>query len=271
MKTIIAALLASCVVSLAQKNTDNSGYVTNADLLTPFTLTNSAGGVITNAVLAKLTPNKFIYKAPGGVMGVLRLDSLSKDLQEKFGYNPANALAADIAEKEEKEKYAAKQVADAAYLASLNGTNRIILITSIDDETHITQCAANIDGRNKEIFIRNLPSSVKDFVNNYNELRADILALGERVNNDAKAADRADAFAPVGAGGDAAYVNAAMAQRNRANQMALNANDEADNLTEMEDNVKQMFKEFPKKAAVIAYPSSEFWGDQQVWVCTGIP
>jgi len=205
------------------------------------------------------------------VMGTRRLDSLSKELQEKFGYNPANALAADKAEKEEKERAAAKKAADAAYLASLNGTNRIILITSIDDETHITQCAANIDGQNKEIFIRNLPSSVKDFVNNYNQLQADILALGERVKNAATAAERADALAPVGAGGDDDYVNAAMAQRYRANQMALNVEDATDNLTEMEDNLKQMAKEVPEKTAVIAYPSYEFWGDQQVWVCTGVP
>jgi hypothetical protein len=31
-------------------------------LLAPFTLTTSSGKVITNAVLVKLMPNKFIYK-----------------------------------------------------------------------------------------------------------------------------------------------------------------------------------------------------------------
>jgi hypothetical protein len=98
MKTIIVALLASCVVSLAQTNTDSSGYVTNANLLTPFILTNSAGDVITNAVLVKLMPNKFVYKTPNGGEGVMRLDSLSKDLQKKFGYNPVDAFNADVAE-----------------------------------------------------------------------------------------------------------------------------------------------------------------------------
>jgi hypothetical protein len=95
MKIIVAFLLASCVVSFAQTNTDSSGYVTNANLLTPFTLTNSVGDVITDAVLVKLTPNKFIYKTPSGAMGMLRLDSLSKDLQEKFGFDPQAAQAAD--------------------------------------------------------------------------------------------------------------------------------------------------------------------------------
>jgi hypothetical protein len=200
---------------------------------------------------------------------------LPPDLQKQFGYSSSNAAAFLESEKEDAiqaaKAYAAKRAAERVYVASLNGTNRIILITSIDDETRIMQCAAIIDGRNKEIFIRNLPAAVKDFVNGYNQLRANILALGERVHNDARAADRADAFAPVGAAGDADFVNAAMAPRNRANQMALIANDESDNLTEMEANLDQMAKEVPEKTAVIAYPSSEFWGDQQVWVCTGVP
>jgi len=78
------------------------GYVTNADLLTPFTLTNSIGDVITNAVLVKLTPNKFIYKTPSGVMGMLRLDSLSTELQLRFGYDAADAAAQDAIEADAK-------------------------------------------------------------------------------------------------------------------------------------------------------------------------
>ena len=38
-------------------NTDSSGYVTNVNLLTPFTVTNSAGKVFTDAVLVKLMAN----------------------------------------------------------------------------------------------------------------------------------------------------------------------------------------------------------------------
>jgi uncharacterized protein len=87
-------------------NTDSSGYVTNAALLTPFSLTNSVGDLITNAVLVKLTPNKFIYKTPDGAEGMLPLASLSQDLQKKFGYVPANAAAADAAEEQKKERQA---------------------------------------------------------------------------------------------------------------------------------------------------------------------
>ena len=87
--------LASTFLLHAQTNTDSSGCVTNANLLTPFTVTNSAGEVFTNAVAVKLMPNKLIYSTPNGAMGTLRLDALPTDLQERFGYDPSKAAAAD--------------------------------------------------------------------------------------------------------------------------------------------------------------------------------
>ena len=85
-------------------NTDSSGYVTNVALLVPFTLTNSAGDVITNAVLVKLMPNKFVYKTPDeSEEGTMPLTSLPTDLREKFGYNPQAAMNADAADQLRKE------------------------------------------------------------------------------------------------------------------------------------------------------------------------
>ena len=103
MKAAIVILFASCVLSLAQTNTDANGYVTNVALLTPFTLTNSAG-VITNAVLVKLTANKFIYKTDTGAMGMLRLDALPPEMLARIGYDPDKAKQADIQEQEQKQK-----------------------------------------------------------------------------------------------------------------------------------------------------------------------
>jgi len=94
VKIIIVSLLASCSVTLAQSNTDGAGYVTNANLLKPFTLTNSTGDVITNAVLVKLMPNNFIYKTPSGEMGTKGLNFLPKDWQERIGYVLQPAMVA---------------------------------------------------------------------------------------------------------------------------------------------------------------------------------
>ena len=102
-------------------NTDSQGYVTNATLLTPFTLTNSAGNIVTDAVLVKLTPNTFLYKTPRSE-AFQRLDSLSKDLQEKFGYNPSKAAQADELD---RQKYAAQlQRANAAAAAAALAEHR---------------------------------------------------------------------------------------------------------------------------------------------------
>jgi hypothetical protein len=92
------------VAVASRTNTDSSGYVTNAVLLTPFTLTNSVGDVITNAVLVKLTVNKFVYKTDAGAMGMLTLASLPEDLRRKFGYDPQAAQAADDAEQANKAR-----------------------------------------------------------------------------------------------------------------------------------------------------------------------
>jgi TPR repeat protein len=111
----------------AQTNTDSSGYVTNANLLTPFTVTNSAGEVFTNAVLVKLMPNKFIYKTPGGAMGILRLDSLPEDLLQKIGYDPQAAQATDEAENQKKarqQELAQQQRAFAAQQAELRAQSK---------------------------------------------------------------------------------------------------------------------------------------------------
>jgi hypothetical protein len=130
------------------------------------------------------------------------------------------------------------------------------------------QCAAIIDGRNKEIFIRNLPAAVKDFVNGYNQLRANILALGDIVQNNTSNLRRTDAQASIAndqaiLSGQNIIINTDMAH--------ASLEDQKDKLQQMEANMDQMAKEVPEKTAVIAYPSSEFWGGQQVWVCTGVP
>lgn len=77
-------LHASCLVSFAQGPTDATDSITNSDLLTPFTVTNSAGMVFPDAFLIKLTTTKFFYKTPGGAMGSLPLTALPKDLQLKI-------------------------------------------------------------------------------------------------------------------------------------------------------------------------------------------
>ena len=87
---------------VSTNNIDESGYVTNASLLQPFAVTNSAGIVFTDAVLVKLTSNKFMYKTSSGAMGTQRLDLLPKDLQQSIGYDPYAAKLIDETEAADK-------------------------------------------------------------------------------------------------------------------------------------------------------------------------
>jgi ankyrin repeat protein len=123
--TAIVQLLQPVNLAVASgTNTDSSGYVTNTDLLTPFTLTNSAGDVVTNAVLVKLTPNKFIYKTPDGAEGMLPLKSLPENLRSKFGYDPTYAALADRFETEKKEEIYQQQQIQLEQKSRLDNANK---------------------------------------------------------------------------------------------------------------------------------------------------
>ena len=262
-----AGLIAAVCFLVAESASANTNEIHLDVLLT-------GQGNFTNASIIRHNPAYAVVDYPGGIINVAD-SNLPPDLQKQFGYSPANA---DSFLKQEKasqkavyDQFAAQHAAAAAYLASLNGTNRIIRITSIGDEIRILQVAATIDGRDQEILIRNLPSSVRDFVNRYNQLQANVPAFAEKVQYDTKAADRADTLASVVRGRDRGYENWAVTRRYRAKLMVLNAKDEGETLQQMQDHLKQMTDDAPQLAAVIAYPSSEFYGTQQVWVCTGVP
>ena len=90
-------------VYIAGTNVDHDGYVKNPDWLPPFTLTNSFGVVITNAVLTRLLPNKFVYQTPAGG-GMLGLDFLPEDIKAKISYDPEAATQAAALDKEAKQR-----------------------------------------------------------------------------------------------------------------------------------------------------------------------
>ena len=262
-----AGLIAAVCFLVAESASANTNEIHLDVLLT-------GQGNFTNASIIRHNPAYAVVDYPGGIINVAD-SNLPPDLQKQFGYSPASA---DSFLKQEKagqkaayDQFAAQHTADAAYFASLNGTNRIIRITSIGPEIRILQVAATIDGRDQEILIRNLPSSVRDFVNRYNQLQANVPAFAEKVQYDTKAADRADTLASVVRGRDRGYENWAVTRRYRAKLMVLNAKDEGETLKQMQDDLKQVTDDAPQLAAVIAYPSSEFYGTQQVWVCTGVP
>jgi hypothetical protein len=223
-----------------------------------------------DCTIIRVTPAYAVVNYPGGLDKV-PLAALPDFYKQKYGYDPKKA---DAFLKSEKQTLAARktavlaaQAADEKYTASLAGTNRVIQITAIESGVGLVKCSAIIDGRDQQILIRNLPDPVRNFVNQYNQLRNDILTFGEKIHNDAIDAKRADASAPIYAGGDADYVNAAMAQRTRANQMAVNVEDEAGRLKQMQDNLDQMASDSIERTTIFAYPTGQNYAGIPIWQC----
>jgi hypothetical protein len=223
-----------------------------------------------DCTIIRVTP-AYAVVSYSGCLEKVPLAVLPDSLKQKYGYDQKKADAFLKSEKQnlamKKAAALAAQAADEKFIASLAGTNRVIRITSIEGGVGVLKCSAAIDGQVQPIMIRNLPDSVKNFVIQYNQLRNDILTFGEKIHNDALAAKRADASAPIGAAGDAAYVNSVMAQRDRANQMAVNVEDEADRLKQMQDDLEKMASDSVEKTSIYAYPTGQNYAGLSIWQC----
>jgi hypothetical protein len=120
--TILTALIMVGATCVAGTNTDSEGYVTNAALMAPFTFTNN-GAVISNAVLVKLTPNKFIYKRPDGGEGMVSLSILPPSIRQKIGFDPNLVANADSDDADRKEREQQASAARAQWNAQLTYWN----------------------------------------------------------------------------------------------------------------------------------------------------
>lgn len=105
--------------------TDRSGYVTNRDYLTPFSVTNGSGVVMTNLVMVRLMGDRFIYRAPDGAEGSALMLWLSPPLKERFRYDEKRAIAAQVkdeiaqADWQEEKEEAAERDQRAALMARM--------------------------------------------------------------------------------------------------------------------------------------------------------
>ena len=94
------------------------------------TFTNT-GSIVSNAVVVRVDHNRLIYRTPEGG-GSIKLSELPTDLQEHFGYDPAQAAADERLEKAnaERERNARESAARAAALRRLQEnfkTNGVIV------------------------------------------------------------------------------------------------------------------------------------------------
>jgi hypothetical protein len=221
----------------------------------------------------------------GGIVQV-PLKELPQSLQEQYHYNSSAAAKFLLEKKRKSDKSradnAARQAAYEKSLSALVGQYRKIQISAIIDETSnggFPLCSIGYGGVGgggdghpvpSRILLKNLSAEVRDFLRRYNQLQNDILTFGEKVHNDEKAADRANALALVGVvGGETAYDEAAMAQRKQANLMALDVKEEGYRLKQMQDELEQMASNAIEKTSIMACPTGQTFGSYEIWTCGG--
>lgn len=251
MKTLLFFLLSSSVALAANTN----------EIF--FDVLHTAQGDFTNATIIRTTPAYAVVDWPNGLAKVA-LTNLSPELQKRFGYDPQKAAALVAAEKQHAADVLKQQIEYQKYVASLRGTNQVIRVMTVPDS--YGRCQTSVGS----VIVQNVPSSVSSWIAHYNQLSSDIPVFAQKVLNDTKAAERADAFAPTGAGGDAAYVAAAMSQRDRATQMVLNANDESDRLKQMEAELDSMTVTVTENTSIVAYPTGLNHSGIPIWQAAGM-
>jgi hypothetical protein len=100
------------------------------------------------------------------------MTNLPDALQKQFGYDPDKAAAALAAE----EKHRLDVNAEQKNMASLRGTNRVIQVLAMLDDQDLCQTSA---GR---VYLTGLPTSVREYVNRYNQLKVSVENLTEKID-----------------------------------------------------------------------------------------
>jgi hypothetical protein len=263
MKTIPAILLLVAVSTSAQ---------TNEPVIEVLT---AGGQFYTNARISHVTPASAVVIYDGGSVQ-LALSNLPVSYQEKYGYDPVKAarFLADEKQKVQAERAAlmARQAAYNRAVASLTGTNRPVQILSILDEQSnggIPRCA--VPDAPDGILVKNLPDSVRSFLNRKRQLAADIRSFSDKVRADTSAAVRAQAMAPTLASRDPDTLDAQNNQRAQANLLAVKAGEERAELDEMKKTLSDLDAETADRTTIVAFPTGQFFGRLEIWNCVGMP
>jgi len=265
--------------------------------------------VYTNATILRVTPAEASVSFDGGIAKV-PLQNLPEFLRQRYHYDPTNAAQYALAEKARAKARKLAQVREAAEQERLDAANRGNLCTIqveqiLDNRFGYPKCVVSGGGGAdasvpSEVLLMNLPDSVKNFVNLYNQLQNDILTFGDKIHNDAIAAAYADAVAPQSDATVAGTVavrrqlpsvhintgwqdfhspnrNVTTAstvtspqvtpQRAQANLMAVNVEAEASSLEQMKADLETMTENLADKTQVKAYFTGKSYANFQIWEC----
>jgi hypothetical protein len=209
-------------------------------------------GDYTNATIIRTNAAYIVVSHLDGVTKV-PMTNLPPSLQKRFGYNPTNAAAALAQEKKKADEARAAALARQKYLASLVGQSQPVRCLAIIDG--FGQCQISTSNGTSRAYVLGLPSRINSFMSALAALKSGIETQTEYSKRLDRQAKRADANAPVKARGNVNYVNAAMAERRRANNLSLDADDAAAKLAEMKKQFEQMTSQAAEATTFQAYPT----------------
>ena len=125
----------------------------------------------------------------------------------------------------------------------------------------------------RDLNIKNLPDSVRNFIAQLNQLRSDVAGFEDYgVEAYTRAAKDAVAVAPTTTVlYTGTYSSDTDNQRARANLMMNNAEDMQKQLQKMKDDLAAMESQSVDKTTVLAYPTGQTYDQLEIWICTGLP
>ncbi|HEY6169000.1 MAG TPA: hypothetical protein VI454_13240 [Verrucomicrobiae bacterium] len=226
--------------------------------------------VFTNARITSVTAGDAVVMFQGGGTRV-KLENLPEPFRTKY-YDPEKAAKYLAVQKQKQEESAARQQAERVRLfqaENARGEEQRIRVLKITGSYGYSKCLVEAQGRQQEILFANLPAEVGGILGKVQDLQSRLEGFASKVEADARAAKVADAVALTGAAGSQEYVDAAMAQRRRANLMAVNAENQQEDLAKMKVQLVTLQDDEKRIATVLARPTGKIYANLRIWEYTG--
>jgi hypothetical protein len=225
----------------------------------------------TNARISSVTATDAIVIFDGGGTKV-PLTNLPPDLQRKFPYDAEKAgkfFAEKKGKAETTQKQLAAQQAALQEVSKWRGEPKRMRVLKRIGSLGMENYSVETEDEGERTVIINLPSEIEKHLSDISILEATITTASERHKINSKAAEKASALAPTSAGGSPQYVAAAMAQRDRANLMVLQAKEEGERLETMKEKLSELHNQSKKKTAFMASKTAKQYAGFEIWEYVG--
>jgi hypothetical protein len=251
----------------------NTVFAQTKSIIFPQLLSITNSVLMTNAEFRDVSGTRIIFLA-NDVYQSFEASNLNESVLSRLGLTVSQLKSNKDAA---KTKQQAAQVAQAAYqksLAALAGTNREIQILSVNADYGAMKCTALADGAKREILIKNLPFSVQEFLNKYNQLKADIGRAEILLEEYTRKAERADAVAPKGAeanrvytgSGNIVYDQADTSERRTANLMLQQAKEDRIDVNKLHELLADWTNnDLTNRTMIIAFPTGQSYSSLPIW------